>query len=69
MGAACPVRLLSMECERLAYYEVGESIEEAYRAASTDDPQSFLTQFYKCYRACVRAKVATLRANQTATTV
>lgn len=55
---------LAMECERLGNYEVGEAIIANYLAASVDDPKSFLVLFYKCYRACVRAKVAALRATQ-----
>lgn len=55
---------LGMECDRLGNHEVGEAIMSDYFAASVDDPKPFLAAFYKCYRACVRAKVAALRATQ-----
>lgn len=55
---------LAMECDRLGAPDVGESILDAYLQASTDTPRAFLSTFYKCYRACVRAKVTALRAIQ-----
>ena len=55
---------LAMECDRLGNQLVGESILTTYQANSSDDCPNFLTAFYKCYRACVRAKVAALRATQ-----
>lgn len=57
---------LAMECDRLGNHDIGQSIEQAYLKSSSDDSQPFLANFYKCYRACVRAKVAALRANQSA---
>jgi predicted kinase len=36
----------------------------AYRQESGDQPQDVLWAFYKTYRACVRAKIAALRADQ-----
>ena len=49
---------LTMECDRLGSKDVGESLLEAYLKEGTDDPKPFLSTFYKCYRACVRAKVS-----------
>jgi len=53
---------LAMACDRLGNHEVGKSIEQLM--SSSEDSQPFLAFFYKCYRACVRAKVAALRATQ-----
>lgn len=58
---------LAMECDRLGRDEIGRAVIDSYLAATSDEPQAFLEQFYRCYRACVRAKVAALRADQTHT--
>ena len=55
---------LALDCQRLGNSEIGRHVLEAYQQASNDDPPSTLIAFYKCYRACVRAKVAALRAAQ-----
>lgn len=57
---------LAMECERLGAPAVGECVLEAYRRRSGDQPPHAVVTFYKSYRACVRAKVAALRARQLA---
>jgi len=57
---------LAMECDALQAESVGRSMLEAYRKASHDLPPRALVTFYKTYRACVRAKVASLRATQVA---
>lgn len=49
---------LSMECERLGSSMVGASIFDAYRRQSQDFPPADLLDFYKAYRACLRAKLA-----------
>ncbi|NIL97644.1 MAG: AAA family ATPase [Planctomycetales bacterium] len=55
---------LAMECHRLHAAAVGQRILEAYTDASGDVVPPVLLNFYKCYRACVRAKVAVLREDQ-----
>jgi aminoglycoside phosphotransferase family enzyme/predicted kinase len=55
---------LAMECERLGAGWIGDEILSQYRLASGDCPSDKLLAFYKCYRACVRAKVCELRAGQ-----
>ncbi len=55
---------LAMECDRLRAPEVGSEILEAYLRSSGDQPSQELVPFFKSYRACVRAKVAALRARQ-----
>ena len=49
---------LALECERLGAYEVGEAILAAYAVAANDAPATPLLDFYKSYRACLRAKLA-----------
>lgn len=56
---------LSMECDRLNSHDVGRQIIDAYSQTCQDFPSSQMISFYKCYRACVRAKVAAFRAQQT----
>jgi aminoglycoside phosphotransferase family enzyme/predicted kinase len=55
---------LSMECDLLGAADVGEEIMNTYSAQAGDFPDASLKAFYKCYRACVRAKVTALRAAQ-----
>jgi aminoglycoside phosphotransferase family enzyme/predicted kinase len=57
---------LGMECDHLGSAEIGLQLLNAYRQASQDEFSSRLVAFYKCYRACVRAKVHCLRATQMA---
>ncbi len=53
---------LAMECDLLGADRIGAQIVDAYRSACHDQFSDELWSFYKCYRACVRAKVAVLRA-------
>ncbi len=55
---------LAMECDRRGAGWVGEALFEAHIEGPIDDEPLRLIAFYKCYRACVRAKVAALRATQ-----
>lgn len=55
---------LAMECEALQAPAVGKRIISAYCDASNDRPPIKLLSFYQSYRACVRAKVSSLRAVQ-----
>ncbi len=57
---------LAMECDRLGATNVGQAIIARYRADADDRCPERLTAYYKSYRACVRAKVAALRAVQLA---
>ncbi len=58
----------AMECDRLHAPEVGRVVLEQYRRASRDSAPDRLIDFYKAYRACVRAKVAALQDEQQETT-
>lgn len=59
---------LAMECDRIGNRLIGQVLLDDYLKLSGDDPKPFLLDFYKCYRACVRAKVAALRTAQLQTT-
>ncbi|HWB08060.1 MAG TPA: AAA family ATPase [Pirellulales bacterium] len=64
IDVADELAFLAMECEHLGAERVGRRILEAYRQQSHDHFSAPLESFYKCYRACVRAKVAALAAAQ-----
>lgn len=64
LDVADELAFLSMECERLDAKWVGDLVLEQYERASGDRPPEKLLNFYKLYRANVRAKVAALRAGQ-----
>lgn len=55
---------LAAECDFLGADWVGSQLLTAYQQQSGDHPSPVLWDFYKSYRACVRAKVAALRADQ-----
>lgn len=55
---------LAMECDYLGAERLGQQIIAAYQRVSGDRFSTTLWSFYKCYRACVRAKVAALTALQ-----
>ena len=57
---------LETECARLQAAETGAAIRAKCLAAIGDRAPEELAAFYKSYRACVRAKVALLRARQSA---
>ncbi|HEV3003466.1 MAG TPA: AAA family ATPase [Pirellulales bacterium] len=55
---------LAMECDSLGAEPVGRRILEVYCRTNRDRFSDGLVNFYKMYRACVRAKVAVLSAAQ-----
>lgn len=64
LDVADELSFLAMECAALGAEWVGDAIIKQYRYSSGDRPSAVLLSFYKCYRACVRAKVWALRAEQ-----
>ena len=66
LDVADELAFLWMECDYLGAENLGHWIWDAYCQAVGDKPPPKLVNFYKCYRACVRAKVAALRAVQCA---
>ena len=55
---------LAMECAYLGAEWIGNQVVRDYCHAADDHPPELLLRFYESYRACVRAKVAALRARQ-----
>jgi predicted kinase len=55
---------LAMECAALDAAWVGDEVIAQYCQWNADQPPAALLPFYKTYRACVRAKVSALRAEQ-----
>ncbi len=55
---------LWMECEHLGHGSVGAQLWQIYSRVAGDLPPTSLLNFYKAYRACVRAKVFALQAAQ-----
>ncbi|MDP6446787.1 MAG: AAA family ATPase, partial [Pirellulaceae bacterium] len=66
LDVADELGFLSMECDFLGVEGVAAPIIECYCEESGDRAPRRLIDFYRSYRACVRAKVAVLRAEQVA---
>jgi aminoglycoside phosphotransferase family enzyme/predicted kinase len=64
LDVADELAFLAAECDFLGANWVGPRILEYYQQHSGDKIPQVLWDFYKSYRACVRAKVAALRADQ-----
>src|SRR5262245_1914565 len=64
IDVADELAFLAAECDLLGAEWVGPQLLAAYQQQSGDVPPPILIAFYKSYRACVRAKVAALRADQ-----
>ena len=64
VDTADELSFLAMECERIGHGDVGELVLSTYEQVGGDEiPQTF-SAFYRCYRACVRAKVSLLQGRQ-----
>lgn len=55
---------LLMECERLGRADVGDAMLSEYAHLAADEVPRRLCSFYKCYRACLRAKISSIRIAQ-----
>jgi hypothetical protein len=55
---------LSMDLEYLGRGDLARAFEDAYKEASKDKASAELWRFYKCYRAVVRGKVASLKSGE-----
>src|SRR5262249_48381 len=65
LDVADELAFLAAECDFLGAPWVGPRLFNVYQNRIGDQPPEVLVDFYKSYRACVRAKVAALRAEQT----
>ena len=61
---ASDVAFLAMDLRLRMRPDLGEAFIERYVARSGDTPLRRLVPFYTCYRACVRGKVESLRAEE-----
>ncbi|HYB89612.1 MAG TPA: AAA family ATPase [Candidatus Binataceae bacterium] len=59
---ASDLAFFAMDLDRLGARELADEAVDSYVAASGDDGLIEFVPFYKCYRAVVRAKVATLKS-------
>lgn len=64
VDVADELSFFEMECKYLGAEWVGQKVAQRCLAALEDDPPPELIRFYKSYRACVRAKVASIRSEQ-----
>lgn len=64
IDVADELAFLAAECDVLGADWVGPRLLAEYQTLTGDRPVANLLDFYKTYRACVRAKVAALRADQ-----
>ncbi len=64
VDVADDLSFLAMECEHLGAADLGNRIMAACEQICGDVVPAHLSAFYRCYRACVRAKVALLRLRQ-----
>jgi len=66
LDVADELAFLAAECDFIGADWVGPRLLAKYQQLSGDRPPAVLIDFYKAYRAAVRAKVAALRADQVA---
>jgi len=64
IDVADELTFLAAECDFLGARWVGPRLFELFQSLTGDRPPQELLAFHKSYRACVRAKVAALRADQ-----
>jgi predicted kinase len=59
---ASEIGFLAMDFDRLGAPGLADALVEAYAQIAGDEELAVLVPFYKCYRACVRGKVESLRS-------
>lgn len=64
LDAVDELAFLAAECDVIGASWVGPQLLQRYQERSGDQPPRVLVDFYQAYRACVRAKVAAIRACQ-----
>lgn len=58
LDPADELAFFAVECEMLGAPAIGTTVFDQYRSDSGDDPSQKLVDFYKCYRAALRAKLS-----------
>lgn len=64
---ASEIAFLAMDLDRLGALALSDELVAAYAERTGDHDMSSFMPFYKCYRACVRGKVESLRSRDTET--
>lgn len=64
LDVADELAFLAAECDFIGADWAGPQLLQRYQELSGDYPPPILIDYYRAYRACVRAKVAALRADQ-----
>jgi aminoglycoside phosphotransferase family enzyme/predicted kinase len=64
VDVADDLSFLALECQRMDRGDLGDRVTSTYQRLSGDQFPASLLAFYKSYRACVRAKVCLIRAEQ-----
>jgi hypothetical protein len=59
---ASEIAFLAMDLDRLGASRLADELVEAYAEFTGDEDLGVFIPFYKCYRACVRGKVESLRS-------
>lgn len=59
---ASEIAFLAMDLERLGASMLADELVEAYAEITGDEDLAVFVPFYRCYRACVRGKVESLRS-------
>ena len=59
---ASEIAFLAMDLERLGSSRLAEELVESYSEIAHDEELAEFVPFYKCYRACVRGKVESLKS-------
>jgi len=59
---ASEIAFLAMDLDRLGAPRLADELVEAYAEIAGDEELAILVPLYKCYRACVRGKVESLRS-------
>ena len=60
--AASEIAFLAMDLDRLGAPRLADELVEVYAEISGDEDLGVFVPFYKCYRACVRGKVESLKS-------
>lgn len=58
MDPVSELSFLKLECDRLELSRCGQIFLDVYHARKRDEPPLKLLQFYRCWHACTRAKLA-----------
>src|SRR5208282_2421903 len=59
---ASDIAFLAMDLDSLGQHMLADELVHAYSQKTTDEHLATLVNFYKCYRACVRGKVESLKS-------